>query len=75
MKSRANTVFPVCANNVHTLGLFLSVIVVRRRVSLCVAMKVLLKEASPDPLTPARTGPYLFCITQLKGIIKECLLS
>lgn len=51
MKSRANTVFPVCANNVHTLGLFLSVIVVRRRVSLCVAMKVLLKEASPDPLT------------------------
>lgn len=51
------------------------VIVVRRRVSLCVAMKVLLKEASPDPLTQARTGPYLFCITQLKGIIKECLLS
>lgn len=35
MKSRANTVFPVCANDVHTLGLFLSVIVVRRRVSVC----------------------------------------
>lgn len=67
------TQFFLCVQTMCTS--FLSVIVVKRKVSLCVAMKVLLKEPSPDPLTQAQTDPYLFCIKQLKCIIKGCLLS